>query len=68
VAAAGDSLRLYDSTSGNERLRIERKASRLHFTDEGKTLTGAVDGAIYRWDAATGKPLTPDSAGSGAWP
>ncbi len=63
VAAAGDSLRLYDPASGNERLRIGRKASHLHFTDEGKTLTAAVDGAIYRWDAATGKPLTPDSAG-----
>lgn len=63
VAAAGDSIRLYDVTTGNEQLRIDRKASCLLFTDEGKTLTGTVDGAIYRWDANTGKSLTPESAG-----
>ena len=65
VAAAGDSIRLYDVTTGEERLRIDRKqASHLQFTDEGKTLTGAVMGAIYRWDAATGKSLTPEAGDS----
>jgi RNA polymerase sigma factor (sigma-70 family) len=63
VAAAGAAIRLYDVTTGQERLRINRKAVGLHFTDGGKTLTGAVAGAIYRWDAATGKSLTPESAG-----
>lgn len=65
VAAAGDSLRLYDVASGEERLRIDRKqATGLVFTDGGKTLTGAVMGAIYRWDTATGKALTPEAGDS----
>jgi RNA polymerase sigma factor (sigma-70 family) len=63
VAVAGDSIRLYDEKTGEARLRIDRKAVGLHFTDDGKTLTGAVAGAIYRWDTATGKALTPVSAG-----
>lgn len=63
VAYAGDSIRLYDATTGTERLRIEQKALGLHFTDGGKTLTGAVKGAIYRWDTASGKVLTPEAAG-----
>jgi WD40 repeat protein len=62
VAAAGDSLRLYDVATGQERLRIDRRASHLHFDGDGKTLTGTVDGAIYRWDAATGKSLTPEGS------
>jgi RNA polymerase sigma factor (sigma-70 family) len=65
VAAAGDSIRLYDVTTGEERLRIDRRqASDLHFTDGGKTLTAAVDGAIYRWDTTTGKALTPEAGDS----
>jgi RNA polymerase sigma factor (sigma-70 family) len=63
VAAAGDSIRLYDATTGEERLRIDRSAHHLHFREQGKTLTAVVGGAIYRWDTATGKPLTPTSAG-----
>ncbi|HWG42285.1 MAG TPA: sigma-70 family RNA polymerase sigma factor [Gemmataceae bacterium] len=64
VAAAGDSIRLYDTTTGEERLRLDRKQARcLHFREQGKTLTAAVDGAIYRWDTATGKTLTPTAAG-----
>ena len=63
MAAAGDSIRLYDTATGEERLCIDRKARDLHFTDGGKTLTGAVKGAIYRWDTATGKALTPEAAG-----
>jgi RNA polymerase sigma factor (sigma-70 family) len=66
VAAAGDSIRLYDAATWKERLRIDRKASGLQFTDGGKTLTGAVVGAIYRWETATGKTLTPVSAGDSA--
>src|SRR5262249_15032936 len=64
VAAAGSSIRLYDPTTGQERLRIDRRASDLHFTDDGKTLTAAVSGAIYRWDTATGKSLVPEAADS----
>lgn len=65
VAAASDSIRLYDTTTGEERLCIDRSlACGLHFTDEGKTLTGAVGDAVYRWDTATGKMLTPDAADS----
>jgi WD40 repeat protein len=65
VAAAGDSIRLYDVTTGAERLRIDRRqASDLHFTDGGQTLTAAVDGAIYRWDTTTGQALTPEAGDS----
>jgi RNA polymerase sigma factor (sigma-70 family) len=64
VAAACASIRLYDATTGEERLRIDRKASNLHFTDGGKTLTAAVSGAICRWDTATGKSLVPEAADS----
>jgi RNA polymerase sigma factor (sigma-70 family) len=65
VAAACASIRLYDTTTGEERVRIDRKASDLHFTDDGKTLTAAVGGAIYRWDTTTGKTLTPEAGDSG---
>jgi RNA polymerase sigma factor (sigma-70 family) len=68
VAAALKSIHLYDSTTGEERLRIDRRASDLHFTDDGKTLTGAVSGAIYRWDTATGTTLTPEAADSAVGP
>ncbi|MFL5342513.1 MAG: sigma-70 family RNA polymerase sigma factor [Gemmataceae bacterium] len=62
VAAATNSIRLYDTTTGEEQLRIDRRASDLHFSDDGKTLTAAVIGAIYRWDTATGKSLIPEGA------
>jgi RNA polymerase sigma factor (sigma-70 family) len=65
VAAAGDSIRLYDLTTREERLRIDQKqVTGLQFTDGGKTLTGAVMGTVYRWDTATGKSLTPEGGDS----
>lgn len=65
VAAGGDSIRFYDVSTGEEKRRIDRgQASSLHFTDEGKVLVAAIDEAIYRWDAATGKPLTPEGGDS----
>jgi WD40 repeat protein len=62
VAAAGDSICLYDSATGKERLRVERRARGLSFSRDGAVLTGAVSGAIYRWDAASGRQLTPAAA------
>jgi RNA polymerase sigma factor (sigma-70 family) len=64
VAAARESLRLYDVASGEERWHIDRRALGLVFTDGGKTLTGAVEGTIYRWDTATGKALIPEAGDS----
>src|SRR5262249_14707471 len=61
-AAASASIHLYDTTTGEERLRIDRRASDLHFTDGGKTLTTAVTGTIYRWDTASGQSLIPEGA------
>ena len=65
VAVAGVAVHLYDLATGQERVKIDRAATHLHFRDDGKTLVGVVDGAIYRWDAATGNALTPESAGDG---
>jgi WD40 repeat protein len=62
VCAAGDNICLYDSATGKERLRIERRARGLAFSQDGAVLTGAVSGAIYRWDAASGRQLTPSAA------
>jgi hypothetical protein len=59
LAAAADSIYLYDPVTGRERLRIERRARGLTFGRDGSALTGAVSGAIYRWDAASGHQLTP---------
>jgi RNA polymerase sigma factor (sigma-70 family) len=62
VAAAGDNIHLYDPDTGKERLRIERRARTLAFSQDGSVLTGAVSGAIYRWEAASGRQLTPAAA------
>jgi RNA polymerase sigma factor (sigma-70 family) len=62
VAAAGDCIHLYDPASGKERHRIDRHARSLAFSRDGSVLTGAVSGAIYRWDAASGRQLTPAAA------
>jgi RNA polymerase sigma factor (sigma-70 family) len=62
VAAAADSIYLYDSVTGKERLRIDRRARGLAFSRDGSVLTGAVSGAIYRWDPASGRQLTPAAA------
>jgi RNA polymerase sigma factor (sigma-70 family) len=62
LAAAGDRIHLYDPATGKERLRIDRQALGLAFNRDGSVLTGAVGGAIYRWDAATGRQLTPSAA------
>ena len=66
VAAAGDSIRLYDVATGEERLRIgASQAVNIQFTDGGKTLTGGHGGGICRWDTSTGKLLTPELGYSG---
>ncbi|MFL5341267.1 MAG: sigma-70 family RNA polymerase sigma factor, partial [Gemmataceae bacterium] len=63
VAAAGDTIRFYDPATGKEQRRFNEKAVGLHFSADGKTLTAAVKGSIRRWDAATGRLLTPQEAG-----
>jgi RNA polymerase sigma factor (sigma-70 family) len=65
-SSEGDAIHLYDLTTGGERLRISRQANCLHFSPDGKVLTGAVLGTIQRWDAATGKQLTPQGAADSA--
>jgi WD40 repeat protein len=62
VAVAADRIYLYDPATAKERQRIDRRARRLAFSRDGSVLTGAVSGAIYRWNAATGRQLTPPAA------
>jgi RNA polymerase sigma factor (sigma-70 family) len=64
--AEGDAIRIYDLTTGDERVKINRYAICLHFSPDGKVLTGAVSGTIHRWDAATSKQLTPQGAAESA--
>jgi RNA polymerase sigma factor (sigma-70 family) len=65
VAASGrSSTRLFDVASGNERLKIDRRAIGLRFSPDGATLTGAVAGTIYRWETASGKSLIPEGGDS----
>ncbi|HEX3150436.1 MAG TPA: sigma-70 family RNA polymerase sigma factor [Gemmataceae bacterium] len=66
LAVAGDAIRVFDLKTFELRLRIDRKAMGLHFSPDSKILTGGVTGAIHQWDTATGKPLTPQSAGESA--
>jgi WD40 repeat protein len=62
VAVAADQIYLYDPATGKERLRIETQAWALSFNSDGSILTGAVRGAIYRWDTANGRLLNPSIA------
>jgi RNA polymerase sigma factor (sigma-70 family) len=62
VAVALNSIHLYDVATGDERLHIDKRATDPRFTEGGKTLVAAVEGAIYRWDTATGKSLMPETA------
>ncbi len=64
AASGGSSTRLFAVSNGKELLRLDGKAIGLHFSANGKVLTGAVAGAIRRWGAATGRPLTPEGAES----
>jgi RNA polymerase sigma factor (sigma-70 family) len=64
AASGGASTRLFDTATGKETLKIDRKATGLRFSKDGATLTGAVCGTIYRWEAATGEALTPEGGDS----
>lgn len=66
LAVAGDAIRLFDPTTGKERLRVDRQARGLCFSPDSKVLTGAVMGTIHRWDTTTGQALTPQAAGESA--
>ncbi|MBX9625048.1 MAG: hypothetical protein K2X82_14670, partial [Gemmataceae bacterium] len=57
LAAAGDAIRLYDPATGIERRKIDRKASHLHYSADGRVLTAAVGGAIVRWDTNLYLPI-----------
>src|SRR5439155_12248689 len=59
AASGGSATRLFDAATGAEKVRIDGKATGLRFAPDGRSLVGAVAGTIYKWDAATGKPLTP---------
>ena len=64
AASGGPSTRLFDTATGEERLKIDRKAIGLRFSPDGATLVGAVGGTIYRWDAITGRSLIPEGGDS----
>jgi WD40 repeat protein len=64
AASGGSATRLFDATTGKEKLKIDLKATGLRFSPDGSSLVGAVAGTIYRWDTATGKPLIPEGGDS----
>jgi RNA polymerase sigma factor (sigma-70 family) len=64
AASGGSSTRLFDTVTGKELLKIDRKTAGLCFSKDGATLIGTVAGTIYRWDATTGKALTPEGGDS----
>ena len=65
LAASGNStIRLFDTGTGHERIKIDGKAVGLRFSPNGSILVGAIAGTIYRWDAATGKSLIPKGGDS----
>jgi RNA polymerase sigma factor (sigma-70 family) len=64
LAASGvKTTGLLEPATGKERWRLEHRTVGLHFSADGKILTGAVSGAIHQWDTTSGKVLTPQSAG-----
>jgi RNA polymerase sigma factor (sigma-70 family) len=64
VAFAGvEQITVFDTETGRGGLTIGRRATHLRFAADGKSLVGAVGNALVRWDAATGRPLTPDGPG-----
>jgi RNA polymerase sigma factor (sigma-70 family) len=64
AASGGSSTRLFDTTTGKEIVKIDRKAIGLRFAPDGKVLVGAVAGTIYRWDTTTGQALIPEGGDS----
>src|SRR5439155_11293165 len=64
AASGGSTTRLFDTATGQERVKIDRKSIGLTFSPDGAILVGAVAGTIYRWDAATGKSLIPEGGDS----
>ena len=64
AASDGPSIRLFDTATGKERLKIDREAIGLCFSPDGATLVGAVAATIDRWDATTGKSLIPEGGNS----
>lgn len=59
AASGGASTRLFDTATGKELVKIDRRASGLRFSPDGLALVGAVAGTVYHWDATTGRPLIP---------
>jgi WD40 repeat protein len=60
IAVAGYSTtRIFDTATGLLKIDIKRRSTGLKFAPDGTTLIGATAGAIYKWDTATGRPLTP---------
>jgi len=62
TARGRDRIYLYDPATGKERIGLIGRRGRSPSTGTLGFLTGAVSGAIYRWDAASGRQLTPAAA------
>lgn len=58
-----DGVRLWDHVAGKELRRFAggTTSGGGRFTPDGKVLVGSGDRVLHRWDAATGKALTPES-------
>ena len=52
-----NAVSIYDSTNGNELLRIKESATTIKFSPDGKWIAGAYDWPVRVWDSASGAEL-----------
>ena len=59
LISASEVIRVWNVATRKELRRMPQVARHLVVADKGKTLLAAGQGAIYRWDVASGRPLDP---------
>jgi hypothetical protein len=58
LVPSGDVLELWDTASGQQRIRVPFRSDWTAYCANAETLTtGSKDGQVYLWETATGRPL-----------